>query len=86
MGDAQRSAGGGIEIGVEHAAAAAELQLEARALVDLQNGTSEMADEVGGGKTDELASTPLRSCGGLGGLRFDDGLPGHAGRKQKRRD
>ena len=80
MGDAKRSAGRRIEIGIKHAAAAADLQREARPLVDLQRGTSEMTDKIRGGKADELASTPLRSCGGLGDLRFDDGLPGHAGR------
>ena len=36
----------GIEIGVEHAAAAAELELEAGAFADLQRRVAEMADQL----------------------------------------
>ena len=79
MGDAQRSAGRRIEIGVEHAAAAAKLQLETGPFANLKRGASEMADEVGGGEADELPGTVLSDYGGLNDLRLDLGLRRSAG-------
>ena len=45
-----------VEIGVEHAIAAAELELETRALADLQRGRSKMANEFVRGKTHDFAA------------------------------
>ena len=43
-----------IEIGVEDAAAAAKLKLEAVAFEDLKRGLSEMADQLIGGEAEDL--------------------------------
>ena len=45
-----------VEIGVEHAIAAAELELEARALADLQRGRSKMANELVRSETHDFAA------------------------------
>ena len=73
-----------VEIGVEHALAAAELELEASALVDLESRRSEMTDQLlraHAGETSRLA----RLRNGLGGL-FDRRLRtrGAAGEDQGR--
>src|SRR5688572_9424460 len=69
-----------VEIGVEHAAAAAELQLEADALADLERGRAELLDEFRGGEAkqagrdlghrrldDRAFGRKLRRAGGAGG-------------------
>ena len=77
MGHAILRAGAGIEEGVEHAAARAELDLEAIAFADLQFGATEAPDQLGPGQADEGAS--------LARLRDDRGdrgrfrLLGHLG-------
>ena len=45
-----------VEIGVEHAIAAAELEFETRALADLQRGRSKMADEFVRSETHDFAA------------------------------
>jgi hypothetical protein len=56
VGDAQRRSGlGRIKIGVEHALAAAELQLEAARLANLKRRLAEMADELVRSQAEQLA-------------------------------
>ena len=60
MRHAERPSALRIKIGVEHAAASAELQLEARSLADLQRWHSEMTDELVRGEAAKLASGTRR--------------------------
>jgi len=46
---------GGVEVGVEDAAAAAILELEARAFADLEAGGAEQLAELGHGEAEETA-------------------------------
>src|SRR5262249_49341010 len=53
----------GIEIGVEHAVAAAELKLEARSLLHLQGWPARMAGEVARGPPRQLGNLRLHRHG-----------------------
>lgn len=55
MGHPKLPAARRIEIGVENAGPAAELELEARPLADLERRMAEMTDKLVGGETDEAA-------------------------------
>jgi hypothetical protein len=60
-----------IQIRIEHAGPAAELELEARAFAYLERGMAEMANELVGGESDEVSR--LRGYG-LGRRRLLDRL------------
>lgn len=70
---AQRAAALRIEIGVEHAVAAAELELQARTFSDLKRRRSKMTDQFICG---EAAQAPV----GLGRRSDRDGLRDRNGR------
>ena len=53
MGDAQHPVLRRIEIGIENAAAAAELQLQAGALANLKGGGTELPDQLRSGEADQ---------------------------------
>ena len=69
IGDPVRRIAARIEIGVEHALTAAELQLEAVALADLECRIAEMADKLLRSEPEKLAR--LRRSGRLGELLLD---------------
>ena len=59
MRDLERSAAAGrIQIGVEHAAHAAELELETAALADLQSRSAEAPDQILRRQPDEAPRLP----------------------------
>ena len=60
MGDPQLPAGRWIEIRVEHAISAPELQLEAAPLLDLKRRPSEMLDHFMDGEAGELGRRARR--------------------------
>ena len=70
--DPERASALRVEIGVEHAIAAAKLELEARALADLQRGRSKMANELVRGETHDFAAHArcLYNRGRLGNRRL----------------
>jgi hypothetical protein len=70
MGDALRTTAvqRRVEVGVEHAGAAAELQLQAPSFADLQRGSAEPLHEFAGGEPKDVASD--LGGGGQRGLRL----------------
>ena len=68
-----------IEVSVEHAAAAPELELEAGAVADLERRLTEQLDQLARGRTNEVAVHDLR-------LRSDRSRGLHGGRLRCARD
>ena len=79
----KRSAALRIEIRIEHAAPAAELELKATPLPDLERGLAEMAHQFIGSEAAELASHLGRWRWRRRGLRHLLARRAHAGCKQK---
>lgn len=86
VGDPECAVLRGIEVRVEHADLAAELQLEAGTFANLKRWASEMRDQLRRSKSDQLARGRPCHRGRLGDFRLRRGARSEAGRKQQRKD
>ena len=63
MSDDERAVLAGVQIGIENAVLPAELELEARSLLNLKGGTAEMGRQLRSSKTREARSVLLHGSG-----------------------